>query len=108
MCCPACRHLAARRRRKRGQDTAGKQPAKAGGVSLYVVRLVTNKGVSSQVYSFNTHKSSQELGKPVMAAREGGAFLLHFSAFSMVISTTSGRSALLSVHFLPLGSSGWQ
>lgn len=38
-------------------------------------------------------------GKPVMAARGRGWFLLHFSAFSLVLSTTSGRSALLSVRF---------
>lgn len=75
-----------------------------------------HKRVSSQVCSFNTHKSSQELGKPVMAAQGGAA---HVLAFDLVHPTTSGRSALLlSVCFLPLAFlplpcpqsflSGWQ
>lgn len=93
-------------RRRGGYDAAVKQrPRKAGGVLRYMVRLIINKRVSSQVCSFSTHKSSQDLGKQLHRERGGGAFLLNFSAFGLVLPTTSGRSALL---FCPLPSPGYR
>lgn len=52
-----------------------------------------HKQVSSQVCSFDIHKSSQELGKPVSAVQGGGHISLAFLSLWLSPLTTPDRSA---------------